>query len=176
MEILTNSSSPTLISNKEVLDTLKKNETERLEHESKRRKAKKGKSRFQHRDWIEGKVIEYLNTTPCAHLKDFSSMQGLQEKLISSKQQRTSSAEDKATGSTSTGFGLTDAEALQIVNFMPTEPVEIHLMIEELHARMSEPRQEELIQVIKSYRSDIADSEMEQQEDTENSTSNVKTE
>jgi hypothetical protein len=50
-----------------------------------------------------------------------------------------------------TGFGLTEAEAIQLLNFMPTEPVEIHLMIEELHARMSEDQQEELLALIQSY-------------------------
>ena len=40
------------------------------------------------------------------------------------------------------------------MNFMPTEPVEIHLMVEELHARMTEPQQEQLLELIRSYRKD----------------------
>jgi antitoxin component of MazEF toxin-antitoxin module len=47
---------------------------------------------------------------------------------------------------------LTEAEALQVINFMPTEPVEIHLMVEEMHTRMSEDRQRELLDLIASYR------------------------
>ena len=49
------------------------------------------------------------------------------------------------------GFGLTEAESIQLLNFLPREPVEIHLMIEELHTRMSEKRQEELLQFLQSY-------------------------
>lgn len=60
----------------------------------------------------------------------------------------------KATTTTTTipGFDLTEAEAIQIINFMPTEPVEIHLMIEELDARIPEKRQDELLELISSYR------------------------
>jgi len=50
-----------------------------------------------------------------------------------------------------TGFGLTDAEAIQIMNMMPTQPVEIHLMVDELQSRMSEERQEEFLAFIQSF-------------------------
>ena len=154
MEILTNASSPTLISNKQVLEILKKNAEQRLEQEGKRRKDKK-KNRFRHRDWIETQVINYLDGTPCVQLEGMAAMEALHEKLVSSKQTRQTTDETNETAEAkTTGFGLTDAEALQLVNFMPTEPVEIHLMIEELHARMSETKQEELIDVIKGYRVD----------------------
>ena len=36
---------------------------------------------------------------------------------------------------------------------MPTEPVEIHLMVEDLHSRMSETKQEEFLNMIQSYNS-----------------------
>jgi len=48
-------------------------------------------------------------------------------------------------------FDLTNGESLQILNFMPTELVEIHLMVEELHARMSEDQQDTLLQVVQEY-------------------------
>jgi hypothetical protein len=50
------------------------------------------------------------------------------------------------------GFGLTDAETLQVLNMMPQESVDIHLMIEDLTVRMTEERQEELLEIIQSYR------------------------
>eukprot|EP00978_Attheya_sp_CCMP212_P008360 scaffold19705_cov58-Attheya_sp.AAC.2 len=50
------------------------------------------------------------------------------------------------------GFGLTDAETLQVLNMMPQESVDIHLMIEDLTVRMTEERQEELLELIQSYR------------------------
>jgi len=50
------------------------------------------------------------------------------------------------------GYGLTDAETLQILNHLPiTEPVEIHLMIEDLSSRMEEDRQNELLNLLKKF-------------------------
>ena len=48
-------------------------------------------------------------------------------------------------------FGLTSAETLQILNFMPRETVEIHLIIQDLPSRLTEERQEELLKLIGSY-------------------------
>lgn len=159
MEVLTDSdSSPVLISNAEVLKLLKEKLAERQENEKKQRKHV---TKYAHRDWIEEKVFAYLQTTPCIHM-DPSKLSELTSKLTSSKRlshgtspssPSTAATEENAAIKT-TGFGLTGAEALQIVNFMPTEPVEIHLMVEELHSRMSESRQEELLQLVASYRQD----------------------
>lgn len=48
-------------------------------------------------------------------------------------------------------FLLTDAEILQICNFMPKESVEIHLIIQDLPTRLTEERQEELLTLIQSF-------------------------
>ena len=48
-------------------------------------------------------------------------------------------------------FGLTDAETLQILNHMPTLPVEIHLMIEDLTSRLSDDDQNNLLRLISEY-------------------------
>ena len=50
-----------------------------------------------------------------------------------------------------TGFGLTHAEAIQCLNMVPTEPVEIHLLVEDLPGRLSERQQEELLGLMSSY-------------------------
>ena len=50
------------------------------------------------------------------------------------------------------GFDLTEAESLQILNCMPTEPVEIHLMIEDLQDRMPAQQQDELLALVKEYK------------------------
>jgi RNA polymerase Rpb4 len=50
-----------------------------------------------------------------------------------------------------TGFGLTDAESIQIVNYAPTEIVEIHLMIEELQSRFTDNEQEVLLKIISKF-------------------------
>ena len=127
------SETPKLISNIEVLSLLQK----RLEERTTQNK------RLRHRNWIEDKVVGYLKSTPCVRL-DSSRREELQTTLQSSK---------KAAGTTvkTTGFALTEAESIQVVNSMPTEPVEIHLMIDELHSRMTERQQDELLILVGSY-------------------------
>jgi hypothetical protein len=49
------------------------------------------------------------------------------------------------------GFGLTQAEALQILNFMPTEAVELHLLIEDLDSRLTQKQQDGLLETISIY-------------------------
>jgi tRNA A37 methylthiotransferase MiaB len=51
-------------------------------------------------------------------------------------------------------FDLTALETMQILNFMPTELVELFLIVEELPDRMNEERQQELLQLISSFRTD----------------------
>ena len=46
---------------------------------------------------------------------------------------------------------MTAAEATQCLNMVPTEPVEIHLLVEDLPGRLSERQQEELLELVKSY-------------------------
>eukprot|EP00558_Chaetoceros_sp_UNC1202_P006004 CAMPEP_0197233366 /NCGR_PEP_ID=MMETSP1429-20130617/1436_1 /TAXON_ID=49237 /ORGANISM="Chaetoceros sp., Strain UNC1202" /LENGTH=200 /DNA_ID=CAMNT_0042691593 /DNA_START=205 /DNA_END=807 /DNA_ORIENTATION=- len=64
----------------------------------------------------------------------------------------------------SAGFDLTDAETLQLLNHMPTEPVEIHLMIEELTSRMDDDRQNEMLQLISEY-AGVAEEATEEEEE-----------
>jgi RNA polymerase Rpb4 len=160
-----------LIGNAEVLELLKSRLSERrrklvepspaLSQQQQQRYGKPHK-KLQHRDWIEEKVHDYLQSTPCVRLMDASRRLELQTILRSSSSSSSSSSSRKqtttiATATTTTtskktrGFDLTEAESLQILNFMPTEPVEIHLVIEELHARMSEKEQDELLALIDSY-------------------------
>jgi hypothetical protein len=57
-------------------------------------------------------------------------------------------------GMFTTGFDLTEAESLQILNFIPTEPVEDSSLIEELHARMTEKQQEGLLEFLQNQEDD----------------------
>jgi hypothetical protein len=50
------------------------------------------------------------------------------------------------------GYGLTDGEALQILNVMPSEPVELHLVVQDVTSRLSEEQQTELLESLESYR------------------------
>lgn len=128
---------PVLISNLEV--------AELLQNRIDQRSGKKRSRQTRHRDWIEAKVLEYLKQTPCTKL-DPSKREEFMSVLQTNKKVASKNGQAAATG-----FDLTEAESLQIVNFMPTEPVEIHLMIEELHARMTETKQDQLLGVIASY-------------------------
>ena len=131
------SDAPHLISNIEVMELLKT----RLESRASQKKSHK----LRHRDWIEEKVHEHLQSTPCTRL-DPSKREELQSALSSSKKQAVASGAMQTTG-----FGLTEAESLQILNFMPSEEVEIHLLIDDLHDRMPDKQQTDLLATIKGY-------------------------
>ena len=194
MEVLskTTSESPVLLSNFEVMNLLSGRITTReekqkkdAEESNKRGKKHRTSTKFQHRDWIEEHVFGYLQTTPCVALESTSQMKQLKAKLVSTKRQKkaksTGLSSTKSTtnknandsdkiSSITTGFGLTEAEAIQVLNFMPTELVEIHLMIEELNSRLDENRQEELLQLIQSYSKNpiqpkVEDEEQQAEED-----------
>lgn len=160
------SKSPTLISNVEVMQLLKKNLEERAKQNSKRKINKRIAQQFRHRDWVEGEVFQYLKSTPCVKLDPdkreefYSKLKGNKKLRRPNEPSNTATAGSKTTGdeedgekqqSSSAGYDLTEAEALQIMNMMPSEPVEIHLMVDELQSRMSEERQEEFLSFIKEY-------------------------
>jgi len=126
MEILSTDEAPDLVTNLEVMNILSKQASPNS------RKKRRGK--VEHVDWIQQHVSEYLSKTPCAHVQR-DRMPTLVERLKGD-------------------FGLTDAETLQILNFMPRESVEIHLIIEDLPSRLAEERQEELLTLIGSYITD----------------------
>lgn len=125
MEILsTDDDAPELVTNLEVLQI--------LSQAAPTKKKQQRKAKVHHVDWIQQHVQEYLNKTPCAHIRQRDEMPTLVQKL----------KED---------FGLTDAETLQILNFMPRESVEIHLIIQDLPSRLTEEKQEEVLTLIGSY-------------------------
>lgn len=108
-------------------------------------KAGKPIRQFQHRDWIQSKVVEYLQSTPCRKLDD-TRHKDLQKTLQSQKRIRAENGSSKLSG-----FGLTEAEAVQVLNLAPTEPVEIHLVVEELQNRLDEEQQNHLLQFVRSH-------------------------
>ena len=152
MEVLKSGDVPALVTNIEVMNILSKRIEQRVEQEQditldavRRKKANK----LRHRDFIEGKVHDYLQTTACAAV-DFETMpefvgrlKGIHGKELASKSnvklEKDTETENDAKDEYQ-GYNLTDAEILQVLNHMPTEPVEIHLMIEELMGRMDEDR------------------------------------
>lgn len=83
----------------------------------------------RHRDWIEQRVVEYVRNA--AAVPPIPTPQFLQR-----LHQR---------------FGLTPAEALQVCNLVPTKLVELHLIVEDLHDRMTGRKQEELLKSIQEH-------------------------
>lgn len=125
---------PVLLGNLEVLELLQG------------RVDKRKNNSHNHRDWIETQVVDYLqNNSATTRLGTSRNAHTLQTRLRQQKKMRTNNH-----GRTS-AFDLTEAEALQIVNLVPTEPVEIHLLIEELHDRMTARQQQELLETIQSF-------------------------
>ena len=160
----------------------KRRETEELAHDEQtvqqqRQRRKTGK--LQHRDYVEEKVYEYLQYTACANV-DVNRMPELVSKLRSkppgvTKTTVNGSSNETTKPSLSTqdndettagdgieintpnketgGFNLTDAETLQVLNLMPKEPVEIHLMVEDLPSRLNEDQQNDLLELIGQFAS-----------------------
>lgn len=217
MEVLTDLKSPypVLVPNAEVMEMLEKCVTENKERikavRNKKRlrklnQADKGgvdhdeddtniddddgdivENKFQHRDWIEERVLEYLKSTPCVNLPtskipEFKSILMASKRKASTIPVAATAATAAVTASHSdsksipaaaqrTGFALTEAESIQILNFMPQEPVEIHLMIDELHDRMSERQQQELLELVQSYNTPAGDAAASAGDDKEEGTS-----
>lgn len=125
METLNIDKPPELVANIEVMEIL----AERVKERGNGKKKHGGKA-LKQRDWIERQVLEYLESTPCA-LAESEKMPDLTKQLKSK-------------------FQITNAETLQVLNFMPSESVEIHLFLPELQSRMKEERQEEMLQLVQS--------------------------
>jgi RNA polymerase Rpb4 len=51
-----------------------------------------------------------------------------------------------------TAFDFTEAEAIQVINLVPTELVDFNLLIDDLPERLSEQQQEECLSLIQQYR------------------------
>jgi hypothetical protein len=178
MEVLTNLSAaqgPVLLPNAEVMEMLQKSVKQnkkrfarvKANHRKKNYKTQQHndapgvveiKNTYAQRDWIESKVLEYLQGTPCVQIP-VSKIPELKSKCMGSKRQhrshrQSSDADDNNKNPTVSGYGLTEAETLQVLNLMPQEPVEIHFIVEEVRARMSESQEGEFLSMIKSYRKD----------------------
>mmetsp|Transcript_15165 Transcript_15165/g.34981 ORF Transcript_15165/g.34981 Transcript_15165/m.34981 type:complete len:199 (-) Transcript_15165:30-626(-) len=123
---------PDLVANLELMQILRERTEER-----RKENRKKPHPKLRHRDWIEDQVLQYLVETS-SHGQSWDT-ERLPEMVATLRKE------------TAPGFGLTDAEVLQVLNFMPREAVEIHLMLEDLSSRMSEDRQAELLAYIESF-------------------------
>lgn len=139
--------------------------------------------KFRHRNFVEEKVVEYIQSSPCGNI-DLSTSKNL-PKFVSILKRKPRSIQDNSflvkeeeapngdkghmensavqsqegqqqpidhsNESEEEGFGLTDGESVQILNLIPRESVEMHLIIEDLTERLPESRQRDLLRVISDY-------------------------
>lgn len=177
MEILKSGDVPALVTNIELLNILSKRIDKRNAQQDEGIGKKKSSRKLRHRDFIEEKVLDYLQYTPAANV-EFEKMPELISRLngenpVQSIEQDKEPVQDeahdasKANSQEEKGYNLTDAETLQLLNHMPTEEVEIHLMIEDLMERMDENRQRQLLQLISEYAGEPVQGEFEEEEGEE---------
>jgi len=173
METLKSGQLPALVTNIEVMHILSDNlearnqesvKTDEIEEQNQKREAVK----LRHRDFIEETVYNYLQYTPCAQTEIGKMPEFVQ--ILKNPKAKTEKSEnldlaDNITSSSAefverdennkrdegSGFGLTDSETLQILNHVPKEPVEIHLLIEDLPTRFNDDEQQELLQCIEKH-------------------------
>jgi hypothetical protein len=174
MEVLKSGDSPSLISNIEVMNLLR----ERIESRKPLSDANNnGESAttvtthqvpFQNRDWIESTVLNYLQTSPCGGTEvKMEDMPKLVERL--QREPGSSTTED--------GYGLTNAETLQVLNHLPTSLVELHLLIEDLENRpgfaadsqnSGEEKQMQFLKLISEYSGRAVGADAEEEDEMEN--------
>ena len=111
MEVLKSGESPSLISNLEVMQLPQERKDARSQSETNNINTK-----FQNRDWVEKSVLDYVKTSPVGGSDVKEDMSKLVEILR-------------------TGYDLTNAETLQILNHLPTSLVEVHLLLEDIEKR-----------------------------------------
>lgn len=137
MEILKTENVPTLVSNIEILHLLRNRINTRNASTSEQvnddpSKQRRTNPKMRHRDWVEESVVASLEYTPCVKLK----LETLPELVSTLKSPR---------------FALTDGEAMQVLNLVPRELVDLHLIIEDLGSRMSEEKQTDLLETIGKF-------------------------
>mmetsp|Transcript_5914 Transcript_5914/g.12128 ORF Transcript_5914/g.12128 Transcript_5914/m.12128 type:complete len:234 (+) Transcript_5914:108-809(+) len=128
---------------------------------------------FENRDWIESTVLHYLRSSPCGEIpeENLARMGELVERLRrdpsdngydggtreiapDSNDGGNNDGDYTRAGHDNRGYGLTDAETLQILNHMPTSLVEVHLLIEDVDKRdnLKEERDQlEFLKLVSRY-------------------------
>ncbi len=158
--MLKSGDAPALVSNMEVLSLLQ----ERMAARQSRDNTDDGKSGdtpktsgdntrkgpFRNRDWMEQTVLNHLKSSPVGgddvKVDDMS-------KLVQQLRRDPTTTTSQSNGE-SAGYGLTNAETLQILNHLPTSLVELHLLVEDIEKRETldtDEKQLELLRLISRY-------------------------
>lgn len=171
MEVLKSGDSPALVSNLEVMSLLKERIDARQPQSNNTtndhaKDNSKIKGPFQNRDWIEQTVLTHLQSSPVGgsnvKVEDIPKLvERLRRRNNNSKSSDNNSSqkdndkdEDGVKQQLQSGYGLTDAETLQVLNHLPTSLVEVHLLIEDIEKREhldSEEKQMEFLRTISHF-------------------------
>jgi hypothetical protein len=131
-------------------------------------------NKVRHRDWIEDQVVQYIQQTATMDLHSVKNTIPLQSVLLRRKRPKRKQKEvlssldpddpnhvatlnsECATPTTTAietkirtrRFHLTEAEMIQILNHSPREMVDLHLLIDQIHDRLTVPEQEDLLRIV----------------------------
>lgn len=172
MEVLKSGDAPALVSNMEVMQLLRERMAAREEQEQANISSSTAangedstaaaavigsvrKGPFQNRDWMEQTVLAHLQSSPAggADVK-VDEMPELVARLRRAPAHGTAASTDGSGQQSLSGYGLTNAETLQILNHMPTSLVELHLLIEDIEKREAlddEEKQTDFLKLISEF-------------------------
>lgn len=147
------------------------------------RTMKKRQKLLRHRNWIEDAVVQYIQQTAAMEFHSTSHTLPLQSILRRRKRRSVSNTpvalsteappkisslpettvttanasllNDETKSRLTTGFHLTEAEVIQLLNHSPQEMVDLHLYIDQIHDRFTISEQEELLRIVDHYRTPI---------------------
>ena len=99
-------------------------------------------------EWVEEKALEYLKSTNTSKLMIENKCRKINGSTLSIVELDISKRVPDFISKLRKDFQLTDAECLQILNLLPKEIVDLHLIIQDLDDRLAEDKQRQVLDLI----------------------------
>lgn len=142
---------PALVTNCEVMELL----SIRVAKDKARKKKRLAKMRNKNyifpktnHEWVEEKALEYLKSTNTSKLMIGNKCRKINGSTLSIVELDISKRVPDFISKLRKDFQLTDAECLQILNLLPKEIVDLHLIIQDLDDRLTEDKQRQVLDLI----------------------------